>query len=101
ILNEGVRSEIRKIMGFWLELGVSGFRIDAAPFLIGMTGVDGRPQPDDPHLYLRQMRDFIQLRRGDAIFLGEVDVGLSTIADYFGGGNQLHLLFNFIVNRYL
>lgn len=101
ILNPEVRNEIRKIMGFWLELGVSGFRIDAAPFLIGMTGLDGHDRPDDPHIYLRQMRDFIQLRRGDAIFLGEVDVGLSTIADYFGGGNQLHLLFNFIVNRFL
>jgi maltose alpha-D-glucosyltransferase / alpha-amylase len=101
ILNSEVRNEIRKIMGFWLELGVAGFRIDAAPFLIGMTGMDGYDKPDDPHIYLKQMRDFVQLRRGDAIFLGEVDVGLSTIADYFGGGNQLHLLFNFIVNRYL
>ena len=101
ILSPKVRHEIRKIMGFWLELGVAGFRIDAAPFLIGMTGMDGEKKPDDPHIYLRQMRDFIQLRRGDAVFLGEVDVGLSTIADYFGGGNQLHLLFNFVLNRFL
>lgn len=101
ILSRDVRNEIRKIMGFWIELGVSGFRIDAAPFLIGMRGMDGYERPDDPHIYLRQMRDFIQLRRGDAVFLGEVDVGLSNIADYFGGGNQLHLLFNFIVNRFL
>ncbi|CAN5576821.1 alpha-amylase family protein [soil metagenome] len=101
ITSRAVRREIRKIMGFWLELGVAGFRIDAAPFLIGMTGMDGHVRPDDPHVYLRKMRDFLQLRRGDAIFLGEVDVRLSTIADYFGGGNQLHLLFNFVLNRFL
>jgi maltose alpha-D-glucosyltransferase/alpha-amylase len=101
ITNRAVRRELRKIMGFWLELGVAGFRIDAAPFLIGMTGMDGLDKPDDPHVYLRNMRDFLQLRRGDAIFLGEVDVSLSTIADYFGGGNQLHLLFNFVLNRFL
>jgi maltose alpha-D-glucosyltransferase/alpha-amylase len=32
--NPYVRAEIHKIMGFWLELGVSGFRMDAVPFLI-------------------------------------------------------------------
>ena len=31
IANPAVREEICKIMEFWLELGVSGFRIDAAP----------------------------------------------------------------------
>ena len=28
--NPTVRDEIKKIMGFWLALGVSGFRVDAA-----------------------------------------------------------------------
>ena len=31
-----------KVMGFWLELGVSGFRVDAVPFLLGAEGGDGR-----------------------------------------------------------
>ena len=29
-----VREEIRRIMGFWLALGVAGFRLDAVPFII-------------------------------------------------------------------
>ena len=32
--NPAVREEIQKIAMFWLGLGVSGFRVDAAPFLI-------------------------------------------------------------------
>ena len=32
--NPQVRDEIRRIMGFWLELGVAGFRLDAVPFVI-------------------------------------------------------------------
>src|SRR5688572_6653559 len=32
ISNPLVQNEIRKIIGFWLALGVSGFRVDAAPF---------------------------------------------------------------------
>ena len=37
--NPAVRQEILKIMGFWLALGVSGFRVDAVPFLIEPRGV--------------------------------------------------------------
>ena len=40
--NPRVRQEIEKIIGFWLQLGVAGFRLDAAPFIIELT------VPDDP-----------------------------------------------------
>ena len=39
VTNPKVRDEVAKIMGFWLELGVSGFRVDAVPFLINPVGV--------------------------------------------------------------
>src|SRR5690349_8696717 len=42
IANVAVRTEIRKIVGFWLELGVSGFRVDAVPFLLETAGIAGR-----------------------------------------------------------
>ena len=29
VANSDVREEIRRIMGYWLELGVAGFRVDA------------------------------------------------------------------------
>ncbi len=32
--NPRVRDEIHRIIGLWLELGLSGFRVDAVPFLI-------------------------------------------------------------------
>lgn len=32
--NPAVRAEIKKVMTFWLQMGVSGFRIDAAPFVL-------------------------------------------------------------------
>jgi len=34
VRNPAVRAEMKKIMGFWLQLGVAGFRIDGAPFVI-------------------------------------------------------------------
>ncbi|MDB5515075.1 MAG: trehalose synthase protein, partial [Tardiphaga sp.] len=36
--NPYVQAEILKIMGFWIQLGVSGFRMDAVPFVIATKG---------------------------------------------------------------
>lgn len=99
--NPAVREEFRKIMGLWLALGVTGFRIDAAPFLINPMGVAGHDDMGPAHEFLEELRNFTAVRSGNAILLGEVDEGLSTLADYFGGGNQLQALFNFPLNRFL
>jgi maltose alpha-D-glucosyltransferase/alpha-amylase len=99
--NPAVREAFRKIMGLWLQLGVAGFRVDAAPFLINPVGGDGAGSMEPAHRYLRELQDFAVHRRGNAVLLGEVDEKLSNLADYFGGGNELHALFNFTMNRYL
>jgi len=36
--NPYVQAEILKIMGFWIQLGVVGFRMDAVPFIISTKG---------------------------------------------------------------
>ena len=97
--NPAVRDEFRRIMGLWLQLGVSGFRVDAAPFLIDLTGVDGAGDMAQAHGWLEELRDFATIRSGNAALIGEVNVNLSTLADYFGGDNQLHALYNFPLNR--
>ncbi len=101
IEHPAVREEIRRIMGCWLELGVSGFRVDAVPFLIERVRPDAPPGPPDVEL-LHQMREFLQWRVGDAILLAEANVAPERIADFMGErGDRLHLMFNFLVNQYL
>jgi maltose alpha-D-glucosyltransferase / alpha-amylase len=101
IANPAVRDEIRKVMGFWLELGVSGFRMDAAPFVIELVGVTDHGVKD-PHAYLREFREFLSWRRGDAIMLAEANVAPKQVLEYFGdGGDRLQMLFNFLVNQNL
>jgi trehalose synthase len=93
--NQRVRDEIAKIAGFWLELGVDGFRVDAVPFLIDTSEV---PDVDlDPHEILRQLRSFISRRRGDGLLLGEVNLPPEQLIDFFGGedADEVNLLFNF------
>jgi trehalose synthase len=93
--HQEVRDEIAKIVGFWLELGVDGFRIDAVPFLIDTSEV-----PDvhlDPHEILKHLRSFISRRRGDGVLLGEVNLEPPQLIDFFGGedADEVQLLFNF------
>jgi maltose alpha-D-glucosyltransferase/alpha-amylase len=96
-----VRNEIHKVMGFWLELGLSGFRVDAVPFLIEQVG-GSNPAVADPHGYLRDLRDFMTRRRGDAILLAEANEPANKLTAFVGEhGDQMHMLFNFIVNQAL
>ncbi|ACK70018.1 alpha amylase catalytic region [Gloeothece citriformis PCC 7424] len=98
--NPAVREEILKIMGFWLELGIAGFRIDAAPFLIQGTGLEN-VTPEKLQGFLQEMREFMLSRRTDAILLAEANVEPEKIPLYFGKGERMHLLFNFILNQYM
>jgi len=98
--NPKVREEICRIMAFWLELGVSGFRIDAAPFLIKGIGIEGA-NPEELEGFLAEMHSFLVSRQGDAVLLAEANVASENIPIYFGEGDRMHLLFNFLLNQYM
>jgi maltose alpha-D-glucosyltransferase/alpha-amylase len=96
-----VQAEILKIMGFWIQLGVSGFRMDAVPFVIGTKGADIE-RPREQYDMLRSFREFLQWRVGDSIILAEANVLPSTDMNYFGdAGDRMHMMFNFQVNQHL
>ncbi len=99
--NPHVLAEILKIMGFWIQLGVSGFRMDAVPFVIGTKGPDVR-KPVEQFDMLRDLREFLQWRQGDSIILAEANVLPKTDLDYFGDeGERMQMMFNFQVNQNL
>jgi maltose alpha-D-glucosyltransferase/alpha-amylase len=95
-----VRAEIHKIMGFWLQLGVSGFRMDAVPFLIERKGAHVEGTQDFG--LLKEMRDFLQWRSRRAILLAEANVPPDESMEYFGAdGERLQMMLNFPVNQRL
>ncbi|MBB3594800.1 maltose alpha-D-glucosyltransferase/alpha-amylase [Rhizobium sp. BK529] len=99
--NPHVQAEILKIMGFWIQLGVSGFRMDAVPFVIARKGADV-DKPVEQYDMLRTFREFLQWRQGDAIILAEANVLPKTDMNYFGeDGDRMHMMFNFQVNQTL
>lgn len=99
--NPEVQAEILKIMGFWIQLGVSGFRMDAAPFVISEKGADVKT-PKSQFDMLRTFREFLQWRKGDSIILAEANVVLKENLSYFGeDGDRMQMMFNFHVNQAL
>ncbi|MGJ4949517.1 alpha-amylase family protein [Bradyrhizobium sp. HKCCYLS20291] len=99
--NPEVQAEILKIMGFWIQLGVSGFRMDAVPFVIATKGA-GVKKPVEQYDMLRMFREFLQWRQGEAIILAEANVLPETDMQYFGDdGDRMHMMFNFHVNQHL
>jgi maltose alpha-D-glucosyltransferase/alpha-amylase len=100
--NPHVQAEILKIMGFWLQLGVSGFRMDAVPFVVAKKGAKEKKKPVEQFEMLRGFREFLQWREGDAIILAEANVLPEADLDYFGtDGDRLHMMFNFQANQTL
>ncbi|MGW3346513.1 alpha-amylase family protein [Nonomuraea rubra] len=92
--NPEVRDEITRILGFWMELGLSGFRVDAVPFLIENVN----PRLANPHEFLADLRAFMTRRKGGSILLGEVNVPYKDLIGYFGDGlgDQITMCFDFI-----
>ncbi|HEY3437025.1 MAG TPA: alpha-amylase family protein [Actinotalea sp.] len=100
VANPKVRDEVAKVMGFWLELGLDGFRVDAVPFFLETMGISSKDihELGDPHDYLRSLRAMLTRRTGDAILLGEVNLPHKDQKLYFGQGqgDELTMMFDFI-----
>jgi maltose alpha-D-glucosyltransferase/alpha-amylase len=100
IANPAVREEIERIMAFWLQLGASGFRIDAVPFIVE-DSVAREKGGKDPHRYLSELRSFTSWRRAEATLFAEANIKMDEADEYFGDGDRLHVIFNFALNQRL
>ncbi len=100
VTNPEVRDEIARIMGFWTQLGLSGFRVDAVPFLLETAGQTDAADLADPHAYLADLRAFLGRRNGEAMLLGEVNLPYEETLRFFGDpascGDELTMCFDFI-----
>jgi trehalose synthase len=95
--NPEVRDEIARIVGYWMELGLAGFRVDAVPFMLETEGQADAGKLPDPHAYLADLRSFMTRRKGDAVLLGEVNLPYPDTMRFYGEDrDELTMCFDFI-----
>jgi maltose alpha-D-glucosyltransferase / alpha-amylase len=97
-----VRAEMAKVMGFWLQMGAAGFRIDAAPFIIALVkpGVDSPPKDFS---IMDSWRQETQWRRGDSVLLCEANLPPDEVGKFVasrpeGPSDRAQMMFDFLLN---
>jgi len=97
--NEAVREELRKVLDFWLDLGVDGFRYDAAKHVYDTNEYpSGTPLLQLNKQFWMEMKDYVKDRNPEAYLVGEVWLESSNAAPYASGFDSL---FNFDVQGWI
>jgi maltose alpha-D-glucosyltransferase/alpha-amylase len=92
--NPAVREEVWRIMRFWLDLGVDGFRVDAVPYLVEREGTSCENLPET-HAVLRDLRGRLDAHAPGRVLLAEANMWPEDVRPYFGDGDEFHMAFHF------
>jgi maltose alpha-D-glucosyltransferase/alpha-amylase len=92
--NPAVREEMWKVMKFWLDLGVDGFRVDAVPYLIEREGTSCENLPET-HAVLKDLRARMDAHFPGKVLLAEANMWPEDVRPYFGAGDEFHMSFHF------
>jgi len=92
--NPAVREEIWKVMKFWLDLGVDGFRADAVPYLVEREGTSCENLPET-HAVCRELRARLDAEYTGKVLLAEANMWPEDVRPYFGDGDEFHMSFHF------
>ena len=91
-----VQRAIRRTIDSWLEMGVDGLRLDAAPYLFKREGTSCENLPET-HAFLRSLRRHVDEEFPGRMLLAEANQWPEDAAAYFGTGrgNECHTAFHF------
>jgi maltose alpha-D-glucosyltransferase/alpha-amylase len=89
-----VRRAVLHSMDFWLDMGVSGLRLDAVPYLFERDGTSCENLPET-HAFLKELRQHLDTKFAHRMLLAEANQWPEDAAAYFGGGEECHMNFHF------
>jgi maltose alpha-D-glucosyltransferase/alpha-amylase len=92
--NPEVRAEMLRVLSFWLDKGLDGFRCDAVPYLFEREGTNCENLPET-HEYCKAVRKFIDENYKDKVLLAEANQWPADLRPYFGDGDEFQMCFNF------
>ena len=94
--NPEVHEAMLKVLRFWLDLGLDGFRLDAVPYLYEREGTNCENLPET-HAYLKRVRHEIETDYPDRVLLAEANQWPADVVEYFGDGDECQMCFHFPV----
>ena len=92
--NPLVVKEMFKVMDYWLNMGVDGFRLDAIPYLFEEDGTNCENLPQT-HEFLKKLRAHVDSKFDHVLLLAEANMWPEDSASYFGDGDECHMNYHF------
>jgi len=92
--NPLVQEEVFRILDYWCEMGVDGFRLDAVPYLFEREGTNCENLPET-HEYLKKLRRHVEEKYPGTMLLAEANMWPEDSASYFGEGDECHMNYHF------
>jgi maltose alpha-D-glucosyltransferase/alpha-amylase len=92
--NPQVRKAIFRVMRFWLDMGVDGFRLDAIPYLCEREGTNNENLPET-HAVLKELRALVDAHYPNVLLLAEANQWPEDVREYFGDGDECHMAYHF------
>ena len=92
--NPEVREEMWRVMKFWLDIGVDGFRLDAVPYLVEREGTNCENLPET-HTVLKELRARLDAEYPGKMLLAEANQWPADLRQYFGNEDEFHMAFHF------
>ncbi|MGO7364348.1 maltose alpha-D-glucosyltransferase [Rhizobium leguminosarum] len=89
-----VMEELLRVMRFWLETGIDGFRLDAIPYLVEREGTINENLPET-HAILKRIRAALDATHPGVMLLAEANQWPEDTREYFGDGDECHMAFHF------
>ncbi|MGP1676839.1 MAG: maltose alpha-D-glucosyltransferase [Burkholderiales bacterium] len=92
--NPKVLKAVIRVMRFWFDMGVDGFRLDAIPYLVEREGTSNENLPET-HAVIRQIRAQVDANYKNRLLLAEANQWPEDVREYFGDGDECHMAYHF------
>jgi maltose alpha-D-glucosyltransferase / alpha-amylase len=92
--NPLVLKAVIRVMRFWLDMGVDGFRLDAIPYLCEREGTNNENLPET-HDVIKQVRKTLDSLYKNKLLLAEANQWPEDVREYFGNADECNMAYHF------
>ncbi len=92
--NPAVHEEMFKVIRYWMDMGIDGFRADAIPYLYEREGTNCENLPET-HSFLKKVRKLMDEQYPEAVLIAEANQWPEDLLPYFGDNDEFQVCFHF------